>query len=166
MSLESYDFKGSLVEGDLGCLNIWFSWFFLYQNLICGEVINNIVVLIQDAPPTNGVLPSAITTTLPPIAATAHSNGISNGHAKLIPDELATAVEMIDNDEEAVENKQQAKKLLDDYFKKQQTTKEKVSKQSESKKKPRDSSNERSVKVSQTPRIEIGFKNEIMLHRQ
>lgn len=55
---------------------------------------------------------------------------------------------MIDNDEEAVENKQQAKKLLDDYFKKQ--TKEKVSKISETKKKPRETSNDRSVKVSQT----------------
>lgn len=111
----------------------------------------------QDAPVINGALPSAITTTQLP-SITAHSNGISNGHAKRIPDELATAVEMIDNDEEAVENKQQAKKLLDDYFKKQQTTKEKVSKVSESKKKPRETSNDRSVKVSLTTFINIGFQ--------
>lgn len=96
--------------------------------------------MIQDASETNGSVVGAAATTIPP-----QTNGISNGHGKLIPDEVATAVDVIDNDDEATEKKIEAKKCIGEFIKKQQSL-DKVGKVTETKKQ-RDTSNDHSVKV-------------------
>lgn len=88
-----------------------------------------------------------------------HTNG-SNGHAKFIPDDIATAVEVIDDEDEGADKKLEAKKLLDDYIRNQKQQKNgnagrgrrhNRNKRHNNHLEKRENSNDRSVKVSFAP---------------